>query len=53
MNKQANDAIKEDDVFALYSLLESRIEMLEEKMLQLSKEIVTLKAIVNRKKGEI
>jgi len=33
--------------FTLYSLLESRIEMLEEKVSQLSKEIVILKALLN------
>ncbi len=49
INKHVKNAAK-DDVFTLYSLLESRIEMLEEKVLQLSKEIVTLKAILNEEK---
>jgi len=50
MNKHVKDAAKDDDIFTLYSLLESRIEMLEEKVSQLSKEIVTLKAILNEEK---
>jgi uncharacterized protein (DUF342 family) len=53
MNKHVKNAAKDDDVFTLYSLLESRIEMLEEKVLQLSKEIVTLKAILNEEKRGI
>jgi|GEM_PF-1067967 len=47
MNKHVKDAAKDDDIFTLYSLLESRIEMLEEKVSQLSKEIVILKALLN------
>ncbi len=50
MNKHINNATREDDVFTLYSLLESRIEMLEEKVSQLRKEIVALKAIIDEKR---
>lgn len=50
MNKHISNTTREDDVFTLYSLLESRIEMLEEKVSQLRKEIATLKTIIDEKK---
>ncbi len=44
MNKQIK---REDDVFMLYTLLESRIEMLEEEIVKLKGEVIILKRLVN------
>jgi len=45
MNKQIK---REDDVFMLYTLLESRIEMLEEEIAKLKGEVIILKGLVNK-----
>ncbi len=45
MNKQIK---REDDVFMLYTLLESRIEMLEEEIVKLKGEVIILKRLVNK-----
>ncbi len=45
MNKQIK---REDDVFMLYTLLESRIEMLEDEIVKLKGEVIILKGLVKR-----
>ncbi len=40
---------EEDDVFTLYSLLESRIEMLEEHVSMLKSELAFIKKIIENK----
>jgi len=45
MNKQIK---REDDVFMLYTLLESRIEMLEEEIVKLKGEVIILKRLANK-----
>ncbi|MFN4336598.1 MAG: DUF5320 domain-containing protein [Candidatus Nitrosocaldus sp.] len=45
MDKQEKE--ERDDIFTLYSLLESRIEMLEEHVSMLKMELALIKKIIN------
>lgn len=46
MNKQHRE--ERDDIFVLYSLLEGRIEMLEEQVSMLRRELVSIKSILSK-----
>ncbi|SPC34147.1 protein of unknown function [Candidatus Nitrosocaldus cavascurensis] len=48
MNMSKQDGEGGDDAFVLYSLLESRIEMLEEHVSMLRRELASIKRMMDR-----